>query len=358
MNLQRMTVGAVNRLLRRTRLRLISDDTLRAIRTTQDRIDQQLNTLMTRLQTASMQLEPSRGSQASALTLTLPELNERWLTIVGAARSGTTILASCFNQSPDIHLLEESNLYANARHDNFPAYFNNMRRNIGKFKRRGTHLPEAPFSLTGPFEYFGWLGTQHRIIGEKLAFGPHGLYGDRTHQEAFFDFNWKYFYSGTYILLLRHPVPTIKSMSKMFPDRPVRALIETWLQTAALLVDCYLCLPHCYWLFFDRMDVSDVYRLAEILNVDVTLPDGMFDKRHCRTDSNDELPDWLLPYERLCRECMTVYHRLQEAFSEDTYRYALPNTPPIGFFQSINAKLHAALEDCSPSQARPPSSAA
>jgi hypothetical protein len=94
-------------------------------------------------------------SQVEALPATLPP--ERGLFVIGAARSGTTILQNALNHSPAIFLFGEPNLHLETGEGNFAARYNEMHRSWSNQKTKSTYCPPILSADGAAEDYLGRL---------------------------------------------------------------------------------------------------------------------------------------------------------------------------------------------------------
>jgi len=264
------------------------------------------------------------------------ELDSKGLFIVGSARSGTSILSRCLNSSPDVYLMDESNLHVNWRYEDFPGFLGNMHRSFGNIPYKGNCLPDCPNPVSNAMEYCSWFASRFRYFGEKLAFGPH--YDAGYLQDLFFSFNLKFFFQSTYILTIRSPYQTCESMRKLFPDRSVPKLIDAWARTARLLIHVYTCFPNRrYWLFHEEQTMERILELARCLGISLCLPEAAFDRRRQNHYQRKIEPSTELD------ECDAIYRELRDAFCPDTFQLSRPGDP-MSFFLGVDRRLDAVLK--------------
>ncbi|MHC4179760.1 MAG: hypothetical protein ACYSWU_19805, partial [Planctomycetota bacterium] len=128
----------------------------------------------------------------------LEGLSKSGVFIVGNARSGTTILFKCINLAKDVYLLGEGNLYANHGNPEFRSSYNETHEHLRNPRAKGFFLPEPPVSLQGGMAYMAWLARHYRYVGDKLAFGVGCTRDGVPHQDAFFEFQTRYFFLAKY----------------------------------------------------------------------------------------------------------------------------------------------------------------
>jgi hypothetical protein len=260
--------------------------------------------------------EPAAGLDPEALRA----LEKQGLFILGAARSGTTILTRSLNRAPEILVLEEPDSFLSQGIADFSAYFNRKHVAMGNRCMKGTYLAPPLSPDSGPLATLSRLAGDYRYVGEKSAVGPHDY--PPAWQQAYLDFQSKYFFRAHYIYIMRTPVESIWSMHKMFPERPVPLLFEAWLRSLALSLDAYHVFPNSRVVFFDKLGPSTIERLGTWLEMSIPFLPGTFGQRYVQSAvSADEIPEVLRPYTELCHECTDLYRDLRDSFSPDELVY-------------------------------------
>jgi hypothetical protein len=292
------------------------------------------------------------AATTAAATTAAPDLTElrslerHGLFILGCARSGTTILTRSLNRSGDIHLLEEPSYFLHEHITDFVGFFNAMHKLIGNRCLKGTYLPPPLVPEAGPIDMLLRLHGDYQFVGEKTAVGPHDY--PPNWAQMYLDFQGKYFLRAKYINILRTPVEAIWSMHKLFPDRPVARLFETWLQAVALSLDAYHVFPNSRVVFFDDLGEVMIGRLSEWLGVPVPTVAGTFGSKYVNSALKPHtIPPPLLPFAAICEECTALYHELRESFCKEQYLYRGPNewtyfATLLGQLQTIIEKLPSA----------------
>ena len=275
----------------------------------------------------------------------LQALDKQGLFILGCARSGTTILARSLNRSPDVLLLEEANLFLLNGVCDFVSYFNKHHASMGNRCLKGTYLTPPLASEDGPMATLLRLGSQYRLIGEKVALGPHDY--PPNWSQAYLDIQGKFFFHAKYLHIMRTPVESIWSQHKMFPDRPISRLFEIWLKSIALSLDAYHIFPNSKILFFDDLGHQLIERLSIWLEVPIPTLPGTFGRKYMYSAlPPDGIPEPLLPFEELCRECTALYRDLRENFSREEFVYC-GSTTEWAYFDTVQRQIQQTIDSLS-----------
>lgn len=249
-------------------------------------------------------------------------LEKKGIFVVGNARSGTTILCECLNLSKDIYMLYEGHFYLNHSVDNFAGVFNDQHFNFKNSRRKGTFVSLSGNSKETGIEFLSRIGKYYRFAGDKIAFGPHGKINNRPYQEIFFEFHATFFYHSTYFLIIRNPLEVVWSSYKMFPEIELKYHFESWLLTTSILIDVYQTFPNAFLLFLEDFGTESVNKINQILDLKISIPDGMFKTEYMDSMlKNEELPDKLAGYKEICEDCQVIYQLVKESFSKDTFTY-------------------------------------
>jgi hypothetical protein len=273
----------------------------------------------------------------------LKRLESQGLFILGCARSGTTILARSLNRSPDVLLLEEPNFFLLEQVTEFVSFFNRLHASLGNRCMKGTYLPPPRSCDGGPIASLLRLAGDYRYVGEKVAVGPHDYPANWSRR--FLDFHGKYFLRAKYLHIVRTPAESIWSMHKMFPERPISRLFETWLRTIALSLDAYHVFPNSKVLFFEDVDQSLIERLGKWLGLPVPSLPGTFGRKYIYSAlSPGEVPEPLLPFADRCRECTAIYRELRVSFSRDEFVYC-GSTTEWAHFDALLRRIDKMIDD-------------
>ncbi len=252
-----------------------------------------------------------------------PGLSKRCLFVVGHARSGTTVLENCLNNSPDVLLMSEASWSLHLNRSDFVPHFNQMHKELNSPKLKDTWIPPSQDGKEHGVDTLVRLASHYRWIGEKVCFGPHGLFGTRTFQEVFFEFHTQFFYDSTYILIIRKPSEVFHSCLKMFSDRGPAEIIRTWLDTMLVQMDIFENFPNRRWCFLEDLDVALINNLASELNVSANVPARMVMSGRKASDLSDaEIPPGFEDWSEAVLLANQLYRTLKLEVNDptDTYR--------------------------------------
>lgn len=129
--------------------------------------------------------------------------HERGLFIIGAARSGTTILQNALNDSRDIFLFGEPKFHHDPGTPDFAARYNAMHRSLGNQENKSTYCPAFSPDDAPWHEYLAHCADLYRYVGCKIAINPQGAALDNR---QLFDFHSRHFYRSRYLFTFRNPV--------------------------------------------------------------------------------------------------------------------------------------------------------
>ncbi|HEX7376133.1 MAG TPA: hypothetical protein VF278_03425 [Pirellulales bacterium] len=242
------------------------------------------------------------------------------LFIFGCARSGTTILMDSLNRSPEVFLLAEPDISFHEHETDFVTYHNAKHVGYANRRMKGNYLPPPILPENGPLDALLRLARDYRHVGEKTAIGPGDYPADW--QQMYLDFHAKYFLRGRHIFILRRPVESIWSMTKLFPTWPLARLFRAWLQTTSLVLEAYHLFPHSRVVFFEDLADVMIHRLGQWLETSIPTVPGTFGDNYVRSAVlGNDVPAPLRPFGGLCRAMTGLYRDLRESFSHEEYVY-------------------------------------
>lgn len=129
------------------------------------------------------------------------------LFIIGAARSGTTVLQSALNHSPDVFLFGEPVL-DDPPLPGFAARYNAMHRSWLNQETKSSYCPPVLKEDGSWPEYWDRLSRHYRWVGAKTVINP--LDG-REEIDRLFAFQCQRFYEAQYIFTFRRPLGVVSS---------------------------------------------------------------------------------------------------------------------------------------------------
>lgn len=111
-------------------------------------------------------------------------------------------------------------------------------------------------------------------------------------------------------------------MHKMFGDRPIPGLLETWLESAAVCIDSYGVFPDTQVMFFEELGPESIARCGALLGLQIEIPPGKLDRGCVQSKLSDDLvPPQLQPYADLYSGCSEIYRELRDNFCPESRRY-------------------------------------
>ena len=179
--------------------------------------------------------------------------SDRCLFIVGAARSGTTILQNALNDAPDIFLFGEPNFHDDAGAPGFAARYNAMHRSWANQETKSTFCP-AVLPTDGAWaDYLLRLKAHYRYVGSKIVINP---VRDGGYLGRFFDFHCRDFYRSRYLFTFRRPLPTVASTRGLQvlvrgESDDLRTILRNYAEVAGLYIRMARNLPHVRAVFHE-----------------------------------------------------------------------------------------------------------
>ncbi|HTZ70484.1 MAG TPA: sulfotransferase, partial [Acetobacteraceae bacterium] len=171
---------------------------------------------------------------------------DQGLFIIGAARSGTTILQNALNDSPEIFLFGEANFHTDPGTPDFAARYNAMHRSWHNQETKSSFCPPVLPRDSYWHDYVRWLASHHRLVGSKTVINPVRPAG---WLERLFAFHCQHFYQSSYIFTFRDPVATILSTRDLQVllsghTEGLRSIMRNYVDTVLLFVSMLRALPN------------------------------------------------------------------------------------------------------------------
>ncbi len=205
--------------------------------------------------------------------------SDRCLFVIGAARSGTTVLQNALNDSPDIFLFGEADFHTDTGLPGFAARYNTMHRSWANQETKSSFCP-AVLPADGTWrQYLTKLSSYHRFVGAKIVINP---VRDQDFLDRFFDFHCRNFYLSRYIFTFRAPLPTVTSTHELQllvrgESDEIRQILRSYGETARLYIRMLRNLPHVRAVFQEEAGRSKFDELAQWLGIPLPRSHGYYD---------------------------------------------------------------------------------
>lgn len=223
-------------------------------------------------------------SRPRPVAAAVAEPSDQCLFIIGAARSGTTVLQNALNDSPDIFLFGEPNFHTDDGGPGFAARYNAMHRGWANQENKSSFCPEV-LPTDGTWRnYLGRLAAFHRFVGAKIVIEPAR---DRAYLDQLFGFQCRNFYSSRYIFTFRAPLQTVASTQQLQlllqgASDESRQIVRSYAETARLYIRMLRTLPHVRAVFQEDVDRSTFDGLAQWLGVPLPRSHEYYDPKQVR----------------------------------------------------------------------------
>ncbi len=218
---------------------------------------------------------------------------ERVLFIIGAARSGTTILQNALNDSPDVYLLGEANFHKDPGTPGFAARFNAVHRYWSNQETKSSFCP--PILPDDPCwqHYLLQLARTHRLVGEKVAINP---MRPPEALDQLYAFQCQHFFSSRYVFTFRDPLATILStrdLQELLIGRNdgLPAIMRSYVDTIRLFVRMLRTLPNVRALCHEDVNRETFDRLEIWLGVTLSDAHLYYDSARVRRYTEAGLDD-------------------------------------------------------------------
>jgi hypothetical protein len=196
-------------------------------------------------------------------------IESQGLFVIGAARTGTTILQNALNDSPDIFLFGEPAFHSDSGSADFAARYNAMHRSWGNQENKSSYCPPLFEADASWFAYLERMARTYRHAGSKIVINPW-----HAHEQAreLFDFQSRHFYASHYLFTFRNPLDVLMStrgLAELNGSR-VSTMAEAlagYFAVVQLFFRALRNLPHVEVIFHEAVDPATFSRLERWLGV-------------------------------------------------------------------------------------------
>jgi hypothetical protein len=232
-------------------------------------------------------------AKPSEQPFSMAALDQQGLFIIGAARSGTTVLQNALNSSPDIFLLGEPVLHQDPGTKDFSARYNAMHRSWGNQENKSSFCPSLLNGDGTWQEYLTQLATLYRYVGSKIVVNPE--HARQTCQELF-EFHCRQFYRSHYVFTFRNPIDVLMStrgLAELLGSRAesYEVVLKSFLHVIALYTRFLRNLPNVTAVFHEDIDKDVFQRTGEWLAADLGNAPEYYDQARVRHYTLEEVPE-------------------------------------------------------------------
>jgi hypothetical protein len=228
------------------------------------------------------------------------------LFIIGAARTGTTILQNALNDSADIFLFGEPRFHRDPGSADFAERYNGMHRTWGNQENKSSHCP-ALFEEDAPWwRYLERLAGLYGHVGSKIVINPTDAM-DESRQ--LFDFQCRHFYMAHYIFTFRNPLDVLMSTRGLAQLNGGRVashveVLRGFFSVVQLYFRALRNLPHVHAIFHESIDAGVFDALQNALAVPLTRAMDYYDGDKVRHYTLEQIP---MAHRALTAEAMALY---------------------------------------------------
>jgi hypothetical protein len=194
------------------------------------------------------------------------DLSCNGLFVVGHARTGTSILQSTLNTSPDIFILGEANLYLHHNKPYFAQWYRAMHDGLGNPPSKGTSCADPDDVAGDAWDVLLMLRRHYRLVGDKMAFRSRRFGYD---MEASYRFLQDYFLGAHIICTLRNPRDVLSSNALLFNLDDLDEYVLSYLECLALQIDLVSTFDHATMLVHERITRDTFVDLGNWLGCDL-----------------------------------------------------------------------------------------
>ncbi len=263
-------------------------------------------------QTSSVHADPTAACRSIAA---------QGLFVIGAARTGTTILQNALNDADDVFLFGEPRFHLDPGSADFATRYNGMHRAWGNQQNKSSHCPQL-FEADAPWwAYLARLADMYRHVGSKIVINPERAVAECA---QLFDFHCRNFYTSHYIFAFRNPLDVLMSTRGLAQLNGGRVASHTEVLAGLLaVVQLYFRalrnLPHVHVVFHEKVDAGVFNSLGKALGTDLGPALDYYDHRKVRHYTLDDIPalhrtataEAMALYEDFMREALAGFSLVQ-----------------------------------------------
>ncbi len=196
-------------------------------------------------------------------------VTDRGLFIIGAARTGTTILQNALNDDPGVFLLGEPRLHMDPGNKDFAERYNRMHRELGNQETKSTHCPALFERDAAWWQYLERLAQIYPRVGSKTVLNSEHAWGE---SRVLYDFHSRHFHTSHYIFTFRNPLDSLVStqeLERFFGGRIAshREVLRAYMLAMQLYIRMLRTLPHVHAVFHEDIDAETFRTLGLALDL-------------------------------------------------------------------------------------------
>jgi len=234
------------------------------------------------------------------------------LFIIGAARSGTTILQNALNDSGDIFLFGEPCFHADSGDADFASRYNAMHRSWGNQENKSSYCPPLFKTDASWYQYLARLAETYRYVGAKIVINP-GLAEEQASQ--LFDFQCRHFYASHYLFTFRNPLDVLMStlgLAELNGGKiaTVAEVLKGYFVVVQLFFRALRNLPHVHVIFHETVNADTFGKLETWLGVPLPRAGDYYSNGKVRHYDLDRVPE---THRARVTDAMTLYENFKQA---------------------------------------------
>lgn len=238
-------------------------------------------------------------------------IDQQGLFVLGAARSGTTVLQNALNDSKDIFLFGEPVFHEDPGTPDFAARYNSKHRTWGNQENKSSFCP-AFFADDATWSaYLCHLASMYRYVGSKIVINPQRSL--ETCQEIF-DFHCRHFYRSHYVFTFRNPIDVLMSTRGLAElNGDVAASYDMVLRSFVAVIGLYIRMLRNFSsvsaVFHEAIGQATFRDLGARLGVDLSSAARYYDTNRVRRYTLDDVPE---PARESVKAVAELYENLRE----------------------------------------------
>jgi hypothetical protein len=271
----------------------------------------------------------------------LRTIEQQGLFVMGAARSGTTVLQNALNDSREIFIFGEPVFHEDPGTPDFAARYNQKHRAWGNQENKSSFCPHFFERDASWSTYLCHLATMYRYVGSKLVINPEK--SEETCQ-AIFDFHCRYFYRAHYVFTFRNPIDVLMSTRGLaelsgYTAVSHEVVLRSFVRVVGLYIRMLRNLPAVSAVFHESISDATFRDLGADLGVDLSSAARYYETKRIRRYTLDDIPEHAREsvkavidlYENLREHALAGFESIQ--LEQNTGHLDISHYTPLGALQ-------------------------
>ncbi|WP_458070463.1 hypothetical protein [Rhodanobacter sp. BL-MT-08] len=269
-----------------------------------------LDKLRQRIRSSASETVGDAAEPEQSLAEVCHRIEPQGLFIIGAARTGTTIMQNALNDSRDIFLFGEPGFHHDGGANDFATRYNAMHRSWGNQENKSSYCPPLFEQDTSWHAYLARLAQTYRYVGSKIVINPPQA---ECQTRELFDFHCRHFYASHYLFTFRNPLDVLISTRGLAElNGGTVATFAEVLKGYFLVVQLFFRalrnLPHVDGIFHEAVESATFRKLETLLGTPLPNAADYYSKSKVRRYELTAVPE---SHRGLVAEAIGLYDRMK-----------------------------------------------